>query len=373
MNKKAKLVLEDGSVFEGISFGASGEVTGELVFNTSMTGYQEILSDPSYCGQMVVMTYPLIGNYGVNDADLESIGPQVAALIVKEVCRNPSNWRSVADLPSFLERHGVLGVEGLDTRQITRHIRDRGAMRAILSTGSERVDALLEKVRQSPKMEGANLTDRVTCAEPYQWTEPNDPDWAGPVSVNGPHKIAVYDFGVKRNILRRFVERGCSLTVFPAQTPAARVLASNPDGIFLSNGPGDPDAVKSGIQNVRELLGKKPVFGICLGHQILALALGARTYKLKFGHRGGNHPVKQMKSGTIEITAQNHGFAVDPDSLDSATVEMTHVNLYDGTLEGFEHRDLPAFGVQYHPEASPGPHDSTYLFDRFLNLIESRS
>ncbi len=368
----AKLVLEDGQSYDCYSFGADGETTGEIVFNTSMTGYQEILSDPSYCGQMIVMTYPLIGNYGVNTDDLESQKPQVRAFIVKELCTYPSNWRSHQSLDSFLKKNGVMGIEGLDTRAITRHIRNCGAMRAIISTHDLKVPSLLEKVKNSPGMIGANLVDEVTCKSPYSWDQANLPDWQYRDNIEKTvhYNIAVYDFGVKRNILRKFIERGCALQIVPAKTTAEEILEMNPDGIFLSNGPGDPEAVDYAIQEIKKLIGKKPIFGICLGQQLAGIALGGHTYKLKFGHRGANHPVKNLATGMIEITSQNHGFTVDPKSLNEKEIELTHFNLYDGTLEGFRHKELPIFSVQYHPEASPGPHDSDYLFSQFLESIE---
>jgi carbamoyl-phosphate synthase small subunit len=372
---KAKLVLEDGISYDCYSFGAEGETTGEIVFNTSMTGYQEILSDPSYCGQMVVMTYPLIGNYGINADDLESQKPHVKAFVVKEVCRYPSNWRSQETLDSMLRRNNVMGIEGLDTRAITRHIRNYGAMRAIISTRDLNTARLLEKVKNSPSMTGANLVDDVTCQSPYLWDQTNLPDWQYRENIqkDSKYKIVVYDFGVKRNILRKFIERGCTLHVVPSRTTAEEILKMDPDGVFLSNGPGDPEAVDYVIPEIKKLIGKKPIFGICLGQQLAGIALGGHTYKLKFGHRGANHPVKNMATGVIEITSQNHGFTVDPQTLNAGEIELTHFNLYDGTLEGFRHKQLPIFSVQYHPEASPGPHDSDYLFNQFLGSIESNS
>lgn len=372
MRIKAKLVLEDGKTYDCFSFGAEGETTGEIVFNTSMTGYQEILSDPSYCGQMIVMTYPLIGNYGISNEDFESEKPQIKAFIVKELCTYPSNWRSDTSLDSLLKKHNIMGIEGLDTRAITRHIRNFGAMRAIISTKDFDIANLIEKVKQSPSMVGANLVDEVTCTKAYTWDEPNGKDWQflENVSKKQTYTIAVYDFGVKRNILRKFVERGCKLHVFPSKTKAEEILKINPDGVFLSNGPGDPEAVDYVIPEIQKLIGKKPIFGICLGQQLAGIALGAHTYKLKFGHRGANHPVKNLETGVIEITSQNHGFTVDPKSLNEKEIELTHFNLYDGTLEGFRHKELPIFSVQYHPEASPGPHDSDYLFNKFMESIE---
>lgn len=370
---RARLVLEDGTLYDGVSFGAPGEITGEIVFNTSMTGYQEIMTDPSYAGQMVVMTYPLIGNYGASRLDFESAQPHVRALIVREMCTYPSNWRADESLEGMMKRHGVIGIQGIDTRAITRHIRHHGAMRAIISSVDTDVNSLLEKARRAPTMVGANLVDSVTCREPYHWNQRNEEMWQYRESTAGEfrRKIVVYDFGVKHNILRKFAERGCDLHVVPARTSAETVLKMNPDGVFLSNGPGDPEAVDYVIPEIRRFFGRKPVFGICLGQQLLAIALGGRTYKLKFGHRGANHPVKNHETGIIEITSQNHGFNVDPKSLNDREIDFTHWNLYDGTLEGFRHKELPLFSVQYHPEASPGPHDSDYLFNRFLDSTET--
>ncbi|MGD0339732.1 MAG: glutamine-hydrolyzing carbamoyl-phosphate synthase small subunit [Bacteroidota bacterium] len=372
----AKLALENGAVFRGTSFGASGEVPGEVVFNTSITGYQEILTDPSYCGQIVTMTYPLIGNYGVNPEDIESIKPQVTGFIVKEYLESFSNFRASESLGSYLKRHNIIAIEGIDTRMLTKMIRMVGALRGILSTTDLNDESLISKARRSPSMVGQDLASVVTCTKRYSWNSIDRTQFAlrPTLAVNPQHpfKVVVYDFGVKHNILRRLVTYGCELTIVPAQTPADDVLSLNPDGIFLSNGPGDPEAVTYAITTVKNLIGKKPIFGICLGHQILALALGGRTYKLKFGHRGANHPVKNLITGEIEITSQNHGFAVDWDSMDSNTVTLTHLNLNDNTVEGFRHKDLPLFCVQYHPEASPGPHDSDYLFGEFITLMADR-
>jgi carbamoyl-phosphate synthase small subunit len=374
VDMKAKLVLENGTIFTGESFGATGETTGEVVFNTSLTGYQEILTDPSYAGQIVTMTYPLIGNYGVNTEDLESVKPQVAGFVVKEYSEFPSNFRAQESLGSWLTTHGIVGIQGIDTRMLTKMIRSVGAMRGIISTNDLDDKSLLGKVKKSPLMTGLDLASRVTTLESYRWDEVDRTPFALPVAKSFVSEkkwnVVVYDFGVKQNILRRLTSYGCNLTVVPAQTPAEDVLNMKPDGIFLSNGPGDPAAVTYAIENLKQLIGKKPIFGICLGHQLLALALGGKTFKLKFGHRGGNHPVKNLKTGSIEITSQNHGFAVDPESLDANSIEITHENWNDHTNEGFRHRSLPIFSVQYHPEASPGPHDSDYLFSQFVEMME---
>lgn len=373
VNMKAKLVLENGTIFTGESFGANNEITGEVVFNTSLTGYQEILTDPSYSGQIVTMTYPLIGNYGVNSDDLESVKPQVAGFIVKEYSAFPSNFRSTESLGTWLGKNNITGIEGIDTRMLTKMIRSVGAMRGIISTEDLDEHRLLEKVKRSPQMNGLDLASHVTTRKSYAWDTIDTTPFALPSTNNGTKtwNVVVYDYGVKQNILRRLTSYGCKLTVVPAQIPADDVLKMNPDGIFLSNGPGDPAAVTYAIENIKKLIGKKPIFGICLGHQLLALALGGKTYKLKFGHRGGNHPVKNLRTSAIEITSQNHGFAVDPDSLDPKAIEITHTNLNDNTNEGFSHRTLPLFSVQYHPEASPGPHDSDYLFKQFVAMLGS--
>ena len=370
--KQALLALEDGTVFWGKPFGARGETFGEVVFNTNLTGYQEVLTDPSYKGQIVTMTYPLIGNCGINDADLESLRPQVEGFIVKEGSKRASNWRAQYTLEEWLQRHGVVGIQGIDTRALTRHLRTRGAMRGAIATTNLAPDRLIASVQASPGLIGRDLVCEVTCDAPYTWT---DGEWRWPEgyakAIADPterFRIVAYDFGMKRNILRKLVHSGCDVTVVPAHTPASEALQCNPDGIFLSNGPGDPEGVPYAIQAVRQLIGVKPIFGICLGHQILGLALGGKTYKLKFGHRGGNQPVMHLPTHKVEITAQNHGFAIDAESL-PAEVEVTHLNLNDGTVEGMRHRELPVFSVQYHPEASPGPHDSWYLFERFGTML----
>lgn len=375
---RAKLALENGTIFTGESFGAATETMGEVVFNTSLTGYQEILTDPSYAGQIVTMTYPLIGNYGINFEDLESVKPQVAGFVVKEYFDFYSNFRAKGSLGEWLARHGIMGIQGIDTRMLTKIIRTRGALRGILSVYDLDDESLVQKAKGSPEMKGLDLAKVVTATEPYEWDEIDRTPFAlkpeYQKKLNGKRwRVVVYDYGVKQNILRRLTSYGCRLTVVPASFPAEQVLEMNPDGVFLSNGPGDPAAVRYGIQNIKKLIGKKPIFGICLGHQLLALALGGKTFKLKFGHRGANHPVKNLLTNTIEITSQNHGFAVDLSSLDPSTVEITHVNLNDETNEGLRHRELPVFSVQYHPEASPGPHDSDYLFSQFVEMMARES
>ena len=371
---RAKLALENGAVFDCEAFGSPGETAGEVVFNTSMSGYQEIFTDPSYCGQIVTLTYPLIGNCGINSDDIESAKPQVAGVIVKEYFEFHSNFRAVESLGAWLQKDGIVAAQGLDTRMLTKLLRTDGAMRGILSTEDLDDKSLREKVLRTPGMSGLDLATRVTCSEPYEWNETDTTDFAlsSPAEAPGSNarfNVVAYDYGIKRNILRRLVRYGCRVTVVPAGFPADEVLRMSPDGIFLSNGPGDPAAVRPAIRSIRSLIGKKPIFGICLGHQLLALALGGKTFKLKFGHRGGNHPVKNLLTGKIEITSQNHGFAVDPQSLETSAIEITHQNLYDGTNEGLRHRRLPVFSVQYHPEASPGPHDSDYLFADFLTMM----
>jgi len=367
---KAILLLEDGTAFTGYSFGAAGEAIGEVVFNTSLTGYQEVLTDPSYRGQMVTMTYPHIGNYGINKEDIESRKLFLSGYIVKEYCQTPSNWRSRKTLRNYLEEAGVVGIEGIDTRFLTRHIRLAGAMPGIISTTDFDLSSLADKLRLWPGIVGVNLVEGVTSPSSYDWCQG---DWdiaAGyeeKQNIGGFHVVA-YDYGIKYNILRLLVTAGCKVTVVPAATTAQEVLALNPDGVFLSNGPGDPSALEEYVNQVRSLIGRKPMFGICLGHQIIGLALGGSTYKLKFGHHGSNQPVMDLATGKVEITSQNHGFCVDIDSLGDE-VEVTHINLNDRTVEGLKHRRYPLFSIQYHPESSPGPHDSAYLFKRFIQLM----
>lgn len=386
---KAILALEDGTVFHGTSFGASTTHTGEACFNTSMTGYQEILTDPSYRGQFVTMTYPLIGNYGVGEVDAESAAVHVRGFVVEELCDIPSNWRSERSLHDYLLAAGVPGIEGIDTRALTKRLRVAGAMRATLCTdGSLDADGAVALARESAPMEGSDFVKEVTTENPYRW----DPDgvlsrqWTlvnpslteSLIDQDGQkylplpdtkYRIVAYDFGIKRNILRSLRQKGFDVEVVNSRTPASEVLAKNPDGVFLSNGPGDPAALDYIHGEIRQIVGKKPIFGICLGHQVLAHAFGGKTFKLKFGHRGGNHPVKDLRTGKIAITSQNHGFAADADSLPDH-VEVTHLNLNDGTVEGMRHRDYPVFSVQYHPEAAPGPNDASYFFEEFANLID---
>jgi carbamoyl-phosphate synthase small subunit len=385
MNKlKALLVLSDGIVFEGQNFGAEGEAIGEVVFNTSMTGYQEILTDPSYKGQIVVMTYPQIGNYGINLEDIESAAPKVEGFVVKECFDFPSNWRSKTNLIQYLKENKIVGIEGIDTRALTKHIRDNGVQMGIISTVNSDPQSLLNKVKQHPGISSLDLVKEVTSREAYSWRQGV---WRWGIAKGSRFKVQdypelnsslfaprsllsviVYDFGVKLNILRNLVNAGFDVTVVPAQTPAEEVI-EKADGIVLSNGPGDPQTVTYAIENTKKLIGKKPILGICLGHQILGLALGGRTYKLKFGHHGGNHPVMELSSEKVEITAQNHNYCVDVKSLKGQVI-LTHKNLYDGTEEGMRHKDLPILSVQYHPEAGPGPNDSSYIFKKFKEMIE---
>jgi len=370
---KAIIALEDGTTFEGYSFTGPGEAVGEIVFNTSLSGYQEVLTDPSYYGQIVTMTYPLIGNYGVNADDMESVKVHPKAFLVKEYSPYPSNYRSTMPLADLLKAQGVLGVEGFDTRALVRHLRDRGAMKGIVSTQDLDKESLVKRANEWPGLIGIDMVKFVTCDAPYCWGD-NKPepgtDFATAKSpVSDPRKVVVFDFGVKYNQLRLLAEKGCLVQVVPAYTKADEVLAMNPDGIFLSNGPGDPEGVEGVVETVRQLLGKKPIFGICLGHQILGLAYGGNAYKLKFGHRGGNQPVKDLTTGRVEITSQNHGFCINIDSLPEGDVEVTHINLNDNSLEGMRHTKYPAFSVQYHPEHAPGPHDAQYLFDRFMEMM----
>ena len=369
----AILALEDGTVFEGKSFGAPKDSLGEVVFNTSITGYQEIFTDPSYAGQIVVLTNPQIGNYGANAYDQEAARPYIEGLVVREISRLASNWRSEENAEHFLAGNGIPVAAEIDTRALVRHLRTRGVMRGVLSVGAASREELIERARKAPSMAGLDLATRVSTPSSYSWDQPVaacSPSEALAKPAEQFCHVVAFDYGIKRNILRRLVHVGARVTVVPAGTSSEDVLALNPDGVFLSNGPGDPEPLEFQAAQVRKLIGKKPIFGICLGHQILGLALGGRTYKLPFGHRGANHPVLNRVTQKVEITSHNHGFAVDPDSLNLNEVDLTHVNLNDQTLEGFRHRNEPVFCVQYHPEAAPGPHDSHYLFDDFMKLIK---
>jgi carbamoyl-phosphate synthase small subunit len=380
----AVLALEDGTWYQGVSAGATGQTQGEVVFNTSMTGYQEVLTDPSYAGQIVTMTSPQIGNYGVAPDDAESTKPTVAGFIMREASPVASSWRATGTLRDYLIAHNIVAIADIDTRALTRNLRSAGVMRGVIATGEVDVDELIARARSIPKMEGLDLVQEVTCREVFDWPSvPGMPPAEAPETAGlklAPQRrarsrlrVGAYDFGIKWNILRRLTTYGCDVRVFPASAPATDLVSAELDGIFLSNGPGDPAALDYAIENTRELLKRDvPVFGICLGHQIMGLAMGGKTFKLKFGHRGANHPVKHMETGQVEITSQNHGFAVDPESLPS-DVEVTHINLYDGTVEGLRHVSQPFFSVQYHPEASPGPHDADYLFRQFVEEMERRT
>lgn len=370
----ALLVLADGSAYRGWSFGATGTAIGEVVFNTGMTGYQEVLTDPSYCGQIVIFTYPELGNTGINPEDEESAHPHVRGAIARNICSKPSNWRSTQSLPDYLKQHQIPGIYGIDTRALTRKIRIYGAMNGGISTSILDETELLEQVQAAPNMTGLNLVREVTTSTVYEWTEPTPPSWEfNPESINKigeTFTVVALDFGIKRNILRRLASYGCRVIVVPADTHPEEILKYNPDGIFLSNGPGDPAAVTEGIDTVKNLLlSQKPMFGICMGHQILGQALGAETFKLKFGHRGLNQPAGLQQR--VEITSQNHSFAIDPDTLQETVVEVSHLNLNDRTVAGVRHKTLPVFSVQYHPEASPGPHDADYLFEQFIQAMQA--
>ncbi len=373
---KAILALSDGTIFEGEGFGATGENLGEVVFNTSMTGYQEVLTDPSYKGQIVTMTYPLIGNYGCNEIDVESIRPQVEGFVVHEYSAHYSNWRARWSLGDYLEEHGIIGIQGIDTRALTKRLRIHGVMNGALSTTELDPQSLIAKAQAWHGLVGMDMVQFVTCPSPYLWKQSgteltaSNPLTSVEARLEPQFRVIAIDFGVKYNILRQLTQHGCQVQVVPAQTPAEEILAADPDGICLSNGPGDPEPVDYAVETIRKLIGKKPIFGICLGHQLLGLTFGGKTFKLKFGHRGTNQPVKRFENGQVEITSQNHGFCVDIDSLPN-TVEITHINLNDQTLEGIQHKEYPIFSVQYHPEASPGPHDASYLFSKFTDLMHN--
>lgn len=383
---KALLALEDGRHFEGIAFGATATRTGEICFNTSMTGYQEVLTDPSYRGQIVAMTYPLIGNYGINPLDLESNAPHVRGFVVEELCEVPSNWRSTQSLDGWLKEWDIPGIQGIDTRALTKHLRTRGAMRSVITSQASSVEEAVELARASAPMTGSDFVKEVTTVDPYLWDDDSSRRWDIPNPSQGTsggvegvfhalpdakHRIVAYDFGIKRNILRRLRQEGFAVEVVPSTTSAEEVLKRKPDGVFLSNGPGDPAALGYIHEQVRKLTPHQPIFAICLGHQLLGHAFGGTTYKLKFGHRGGNQPVKDLRSGKVSITSQNHGFAVDADTLPS-NVEVTHINLNDNTVEGLRHKEYPVFSVQYHPEAAPGPNDASYFFREFAQLIDEQ-
>lgn len=367
---QAVLALEDGKIFRGEGFGAKGECYGEVVFNTSLTGYQEIFTDPSYAGQIVVLTNPEIGNYGTNFEDNEASHPYIEGLVVREFSRISSNWRSQQVTDEYLDRFRVPVISEIDTRALVRHLRTKGVMRGVISSMDTSVEILIAKTRSIPKMDGTDLAKVVTTRHRYDWTAGSQFQPVPVIDGQPGRHVVAYDFGIKQNILRMLVDAGCRVTVVPAMTSAEDVLRMAPDGVFLSNGPGDPEPCNYAQENIRGLMGRVPVFGICLGHQLIGLALHGKTYKLKFGHHGGNHPVKQMESGKIEITAHNHNFAVAPDSLKDSEVMNTHIDLNDGTLEGLRHRSMPLFSVQYHPEASPGPHDSHYLFHDFMKMMK---
>ncbi len=372
-DRTAKLALEDGTVFTGRAFGANGTTDGEVVFNTSMTGYQEILTDPSYKGQVVTMTYPLIGNYGINRRDVESRRPHVAGFVIKELSPVYSNYRADLSLDEYLRQNNVLGIEGIDTRALVRKLRIGGAMRGVLSTEIADDAELVAKARGAAQMAGADWVQAVKPTKAYDWTE-NHGDWSqGEVERGDGLHVVALDGGAKSNILRHLAERGIKVTVLPMGCPAAEIMAHNPDGLFISNGPGDPAALDYAVKPIAAVMGQVPTFGICLGHQLLGRAIGADTFKLKFGHRGGNQPVKNLDTGRVEITSQNHGFAVDRATLEANGGVVTHLNLNDGTVEGFRHGKLPVFSVQYHPEASPGPHDASYLFDAFVEMMKTKA